>query len=50
MDALGGHRVHRGVIPVEHRKPFYRSVAECHVRVQFDLLVQDGSLSNARSR
>ncbi|KAL0941928.1 uncharacterized protein CTRU02_204691 [Colletotrichum truncatum] len=33
MDALGGHKLHRGVIPVEYRKPFYRSVAECHVQM-----------------
>ncbi|WQF84226.1 Putative aminoglycoside phosphotransferase, protein kinase-like domain superfamily [Colletotrichum destructivum] len=33
MDALGGHKVHGGVIPVEYRKPFYRSVAECHVQM-----------------
>lgn len=32
MDALGGHKVHGGVIPVEYRKTFYRSVAKCHVR------------------
>lgn len=33
MDALGGHRVHRGVIPREHRPNFYRSVAKAHVRL-----------------
>ncbi|KDN67109.1 hypothetical protein CSUB01_01752 [Colletotrichum sublineola] len=33
MDALGGHKVHGGVIPVEYRKTFYRSVAECHVQM-----------------
>lgn len=32
MDALGGHDVHRGVIPTQHRQRFYRSVAACHVR------------------
>ncbi len=32
MDALGGYEVHRGVIPVQHRPSFYRSVAACHVR------------------
>lgn len=32
MDALGGHRAHRGVIPREHRQSFYRSVARSHVR------------------
>ena len=34
MDALGGYEVHRGVIPVQHRLVFYRSVAACHVRSQ----------------
>ncbi|KAG8161283.1 hypothetical protein KVR01_009547 [Diaporthe batatas] len=33
MDALGGHKVHHGVIPVEYRKPFYQSVAKCHVQM-----------------
>jgi hypothetical protein len=33
MDALGGHKVHRGVIPKEHRQNFYRSVAKSHVRL-----------------
>lgn len=31
MDALGGYKVHRGVIPKEYRENFYRSVAKCHV-------------------
>lgn len=31
MDALGGHKAHRGVIPREHRQNFYRSVAKSHV-------------------
>lgn len=31
MDALGGRKVHRGVIPREHRQSFYRSVAKSHV-------------------
>lgn len=34
MDALGGHKVHGGVIPVQYRQIFYRSVAKCHVRSQ----------------
>ncbi len=34
MDALGGYEVHRGVIPVQYRLAFYRSVAACHVRSQ----------------
>ncbi|KAF6812818.1 hypothetical protein CSOJ01_04974 [Colletotrichum sojae] len=29
MEALGGRKVHRGEIPKEYRKTFYRSVAEC---------------------
>lgn len=33
MDALGGRKAHRGVIPREHRQNFYRSVAKCHVRL-----------------
>ncbi|TDZ24689.1 Positive regulator of purine utilization [Colletotrichum orbiculare MAFF 240422] len=33
MDALGGHQVHGGVIPMEYRKTFYQSVAECHVQM-----------------
>lgn len=33
MDALGGHEVHRGVIPTQYRRQFYRSVATCHVRL-----------------
>ncbi|KAK3896563.1 hypothetical protein C8A05DRAFT_48433 [Staphylotrichum tortipilum] len=32
MDALGGHRVHRGVIPARCRPRFYRDVAAFHVR------------------
>ena len=32
MDALGVHKVHRGVIPARCRQTFYRSVARCHVR------------------
>lgn len=32
MDALGGHKVHRGMIPTQYRQNFYRSVAKCHVR------------------
>lgn len=32
MDALGGYEVHRGVIPMQYRQPFYRSVAAAHVR------------------
>jgi hypothetical protein len=35
MDALGGHRARRGVIPREHRQNFYRSVANSHVRLLF---------------
>ena len=31
MDALGGHKVHRGVIPKQYRQNFYRSVAKAHV-------------------
>lgn len=31
MDALGGYKVLRGVIPTQYRRPFYRSVATCHV-------------------
>lgn len=31
MDALGGYKAHRGVIPKEHRQNFYRSVAKSHV-------------------
>ena len=33
IDALGGYKVHRGVIPKEHRQTFYRSVAKSHVRL-----------------
>ncbi|KAJ6114301.1 hypothetical protein N7486_000079 [Penicillium sp. IBT 16267x] len=33
MDALGGHKLHRGVIPKEHRQNFYRSVARSHVQL-----------------
>lgn len=33
MDALGGYEVHRGVIPAQYRRQFYRSVAACHVRL-----------------
>jgi aminoglycoside phosphotransferase (APT) family kinase protein len=33
MDALGGRKAHRGVIPREHRQNFYRSVAKSHVRL-----------------
>lgn len=33
MDALGGHKAHRGVIPRAHRQNFYRSVAKFHVRL-----------------
>ncbi|KAJ5562903.1 hypothetical protein N7461_001664 [Penicillium sp. DV-2018c] len=33
MDAHGGHKVHRGVIPKEHRQNFYRSVANYHVQL-----------------
>ncbi|KAJ5158617.1 uncharacterized protein N7500_008268 [Penicillium coprophilum] len=33
MDALGGYKVHRGVIPKEHRQNFYRSVAKSHVQL-----------------
>lgn len=33
MDALGGRKAHRGVIPREHRQNFYRSVANSHVRL-----------------
>ncbi|KAK5788374.1 hypothetical protein VI817_009332 [Penicillium citrinum] len=32
MDALGGYKVHRGVIARGRRQNFYRSVAKCHVR------------------
>lgn len=32
MDALGGYKVHRGVIPAQYRPHFYHSVAACHVR------------------
>lgn len=35
IDALGGYDVHRGVIPKDRRKTFYRSVAKCHVRPAF---------------
>lgn len=31
MDALGGRKAHRGIIPIEHRQNFYRSVAKSHV-------------------
>ncbi|KAF6831962.1 hypothetical protein CPLU01_06479 [Colletotrichum plurivorum] len=33
MDAHGGHKVHRGVIPKEYRKTLHRSVAKCHVQM-----------------
>ena len=33
IDALGGYEVHRGVIPMQYRRQFYRSVATCHVRL-----------------
>jgi hypothetical protein len=33
MDALGGYEVHRGVIPTQYRRHFYRSVATCHVQI-----------------
>lgn len=33
MDALGGYKVHRGVIDKEYRPNFYRSVAKFHVRL-----------------
>jgi aminoglycoside phosphotransferase (APT) family kinase protein len=36
MDALGGHKVHRGVIAAQYRPRFYRSVAACHVRLSSD--------------
>jgi hypothetical protein len=32
MDAHGGRNVHCGVIPIQYRQNFYRSVAQCHVR------------------
>lgn len=31
MDALGGYKVHHGVIARDRRQNFYRSVANCHV-------------------
>lgn len=34
MDALGGHKEHGGVIPMQYRQTFYQSVAKCHVRSQ----------------
>ncbi|KAH8196701.1 hypothetical protein TruAng_009130 [Truncatella angustata] len=33
MDAAGGYENHKGQIPLAHRQSFYRSVAECHVRM-----------------
>ncbi|KAJ2975187.1 hypothetical protein NUW58_g8429 [Xylaria curta] len=33
MDAAGGYDVHRGQIPFTYRPKFYRSVAECHVKI-----------------
>lgn len=35
MDAHGGHKVHRGVIPMQCRQNFYRSVAKCQVRSNY---------------
>lgn len=35
MDALGGHKIHRGIIPKEYRPNFYRSVAKSHVGTSF---------------
>ena len=32
MDALGGRKVHRGVIPTQYRQNLCRSVARCRVR------------------
>lgn len=31
LDALGGHKIHRGIIPKEYRQNFYRSVTKSHV-------------------
>ncbi|KAK2012800.1 hypothetical protein LZ32DRAFT_628591 [Colletotrichum eremochloae] len=45
MDALGGHKVHGGVIPVEYRKTFYRSVAECHVQMASLRLPKIGAIT-----
>ncbi|KAK2051006.1 hypothetical protein LY76DRAFT_557687 [Colletotrichum caudatum] len=45
MDALGGHKVHGGVIPVEYRKTFYRSVAECHVQMTSLRLPKIGAIT-----
>ncbi|KAK2020884.1 hypothetical protein LX32DRAFT_605704 [Colletotrichum zoysiae] len=45
MDALGGYKVHGGVIPVEYRKTFHRSVAECHVQITSLRLPKIGAIT-----
>ncbi|KAK1572702.1 uncharacterized protein LY79DRAFT_569787 [Colletotrichum navitas] len=45
MDAHGGHSAHGGVIPAEHRKTFYQSVAKCHVQITSLRLPKIGVIS-----
>ncbi|KAK1691620.1 kinase-like domain-containing protein [Colletotrichum godetiae] len=44
MDALGGHKVHGGVIPMRYRQTFYRSVAECHIQMTSMRLPKIGTI------
>ncbi|KAL4903205.1 hypothetical protein BDW74DRAFT_156853 [Aspergillus multicolor] len=48
MVALGDYEAHRGVIPKEHRKTFYRTVAKCHVRLTSLRLPQIGAIVRNR--
>ncbi|KND89254.1 hypothetical protein TOPH_06170 [Tolypocladium ophioglossoides CBS 100239] len=48
MDALGGYEVHRGVIPTQYRRQFYRSVATCHVQITSLRLPKIGTIVRNR--
>ncbi|KAK4042138.1 hypothetical protein C8A01DRAFT_44791 [Parachaetomium inaequale] len=45
MDALGGYKVNRGVIPTQYRRRFYRLVAICHVH-DFLTTLKIGTIAN----
>ncbi|OHE98388.1 hypothetical protein CORC01_06384 [Colletotrichum orchidophilum] len=44
IDALGGHKVHGGVIPMRYRQTFYRSVAKCHIQITSIRLPKIGTI------